>query len=191
MDQGATSMCVAYSGQQFLSCNPVRNKRYPSTEKLYLRCQQNDEWPGEGYDGTSVRALFKILTEDQYVSEYRWAFDVMTVVRHVLGVGPVVFGTNWYSGMMDDDKYGFIRPSGYVVGGHAYLVKGVNLDIDCRDGTKGALRIINSWGKSWAQGGYAWISLQDAARLITEFGEAATSTEQKPVEDTKRLDRAA
>jgi C1A family cysteine protease len=179
LDQGYTSQCVAYSGAQYLITNPIKNKWTGTIEQLYEQCQDVDEWPGTDYDGTSVRALFKVFKAKGFVSTYQWAFDVNTVVRHILTTGPVVFGTNWYLGMFDADDEGFIYPTGPTVGGHAYMVKGVNLDKKCTDGTTGAFRIINSWGRSWAQDGKCWMSFPTAARLISEWGEAATSTELK------------
>lgn len=189
LDQGATSMCVAYSGQQFLTANPVRNKPWADVAALYEECQRNDEWPGEDYDGTSVRALFKVLHRAGFIQSYSWAFDVKTVISFVLNVGPVVFGTNWYERMFQTDCFGFVRVGGAIAGGHAYLIKGVDLDRCCPDGTRGALRLINSWGKEWGDqsakstGGHAWLSFRDADRLIKEWGEACTAIEKKPTVD--------
>lgn len=179
LDQGNTSQCVAYSGEQFLMSGPVINKMYKTPAQLYKECQQVDEWPGENYDGTSVRALMKVLQGKKYLTEYKWAFDLPTVVNHLLKVGPVVFGTNWYESMFEADAKGFIRirQGSYIVGGHAYMVKGVNVTRKCPDGSTGALRIINSWGRGWASNGCAWLSFVDAKRLIGETGEAAASTE--------------
>jgi C1A family cysteine protease len=63
------------------------------------------------------------------------------------------------------------------VGGHAYLICGANREMRCPDGTLGALRMQNSWGQSWGDGGQAWISYMDAATLLKDWGEAATSAE--------------
>jgi C1A family cysteine protease len=177
LDQGATSMCVAYSGAKYLETHPVKNKLNMSLPTLYRECQRIDEWPGEDYDGTSVRALFKVLKREGYVSEYRWAWDVDTIVNHLLSTGPVVVGTNFYMGMMDSDRYDFLRPEGESVGGHAYLLIGVDTQKKCYDGSKGALRMLNSWGPRWSTNGRALISLKDMQRLLDEDGEACVATE--------------
>lgn len=181
LDQGYTSQCVAYSGEQFLVSGPVTNKFYKTPTELYNECQLVDEWEGENYDGTSVRALFKVLQSKGYIKEYSWAFNINDVVTHLLSKGPVILGTDWYNSMFETDEDGFLPlfASSGLAGGHAYMVKGCNTKKVCPDGSLGAIRIVNSWGTSWGDKGYAWISFRDADRLIQSWGEAATSTELK------------
>ncbi len=179
LDQGRLPHCVAYSGEQMLVSSPVKNKMYKTPLELYDECQANDGWEGNAYEGTSVRALMKVLKDAGYISVYEWAFDVERTVRQVLEVGPVVIGVNWYSDMMSADTKGFIHPTGPIVGGHAIMVKGLNLDMKCTDGTTGAFRLINSWSERWADGGKCWLSLSAAAKLISEWGEVAVAKELK------------
>lgn len=180
-DQGGTSQCVSYSTNKWLWGGPVVNRRAPwSLEQFYLDCQRNDEWPGEDYDGTSVRAAFKLLKDRGYVSEYRWAFDHPTVLKHVLTVGPVVFGTDWYIEMFTPDRWGYIEPAGEIVGGHAYKVVGADQDRKHPlSGELGAYRIVNSWGEGWGQNGRCWLTFSAADKLIRAWGEACTAIEVK------------
>ena len=183
-DQGQKPQCVAYAGVKFLDSGPIRNlvSNLPfNFDQLYHECQLNDEWPGEDYDGTSVRALFKVLKTKGLVSRYEWAFDIQTMVNYILTTGPMVVGTNWTNSMFYPEKNGFIRVTGSVIGGHAYLLKGVNTLTKCPDGTIGAFRIINSFGSSWGVRGCASISFADFKNLLTDGGEAATATELKVV----------
>jgi hypothetical protein len=178
-DQGGTSQCVAYSGVHWLRSFPVLNKRLNQAD-LYKDCQRNDEWAGEDYDGTSVRALFKVLKQRGLVSEYRWAWDAETCVNHLLTTGPMVVGTEWTMEMArGTDRFGYIAPDGEVVGGHAYLLIGASRDKKNPDGTIGAVRIVNSWGPKWGQKGRAWLSVPDLRRLLERDGEACTATEIK------------
>lgn len=179
MNQGDKPHCVAYAGQQFLRTAPVVNKYYKTPQELYTACQRNDEWEGESpdYDGTSITALFKVFRDAGYVKEWQNAFDLDTVVRHVLAVGPVVFGFNWFDSMFATDQFGFIKPVGNIVGGHAILAKGVNLDTVCPDGSRGALRLVNSWGREWGDDGKCWLSFTDAAYLIAGQGQSITAKE--------------
>jgi hypothetical protein len=178
-DQGNTSQCVAFSSLKYLEAGPTRNVQADPEDcpLFYKACQQNDEWDGEDYDGTSVRAAFKVLKDRGFISEYNWAFDVQTCVEWMLEVGPMVFGTIWTYDMDTPDSKGFIHVTGDIAGGHAYLGIGVNKTKVCPDGSKGAFRLLNSWGPSWGDKGRAWVSFKDMAILLAEYGEACTAKE--------------
>lgn len=171
-DQGRTSQCVAYSWTHWLEDGPITHKGpAPIVEpaSVYNDAQVVDEWPGENYNGTSVRAGAKVLADRGLIGEYLWAWDLETVVRTILDVGPVVVGTNWYSDMFEPSQ-GIIKVSGYVAGGHAYLLNGVNRN-------KGMIRLKNSWGRDWGSRGHAYISFEDMDRLVKEDGEACLALE--------------
>lgn len=142
------------------------------TSHLYREAQLVDRWPGNSYDGTSVRAGAKVLQRCGVIGEYRWAWDIDTVVQALLEQGPVVVGTWWYNSMFQPDDNGVITVSGARVGGHAYLLNGVNT-------SKEMIRIKNSWGRGWGHRGYAYISFDDMARLIREGGEACLALEKR------------
>jgi len=182
LNQGSTPQCVAFSGYKWLTAGPVRNKRLPFIPvDLYHQAQLNDEWPGEDYDGTSVRGLFKYLQKAGYVTEYRWAFDSQTILAHILTEGPMVLGSTWFAKMSEPDNCGFITPAGVVEGGHAYLIIGANKKKK-HPKTKevGAFRILNSWGRDWGQVGRAWMSFSSFDALQADgFTEACVATEVK------------
>ncbi len=180
LDQGASSACVGFSGFRWLTSYPISNSPSFSPFDLYHAAQKQDEWPGENYDGSSVRGLFKVFKEKDYVSEYRWAESVDHIVDHLLTTGPVVVGTSWTVGMFMADNHGYIDDiGGQSVGGHAYLLIGANRMREKADGTQGAVRILNSWGTGWAQKGRAWLSFKALAELMAQDGEACTATELK------------
>lgn len=179
LDQGNSSECVAYSAFAYLMSSPVYNFINLNTTQLYYECQKVDEWEGEDYDGTSVRACFKILKQIGYIREYRWATRHEDVISHLLTKGPVVLGTTWYMNMFDVDREGFVSATGDPSGGHAYLLIGVNTEKKCPDGSKGAVRILNSWGRGWGDNGRAWMSFNDLQLLIDDYGEACVAVEEK------------
>ena len=179
LDQGNTPQCVEYAGRQWLTASPVRQMWPGGFATLYQECQLVDEWPGEDYDGTSVRALFKVLKSRGYISEYRWTWDNFTMLDWLLREGPMVVGTDWLAGMDNPDAKGFIRATGRNWGGHAWLVTGTNTRIVCPDGSIGAHRMLNSWGSEWGEKGYAWISYPDMQKLLDAYGECATANEIK------------
>ena len=171
-DQGQTSACVGYAWAHWLVSGPVTQVTQNWDDyayATYLDAQLVDEWPGEDYDGTSVRAGAKALQEAGFITEYRWAWTADVVVRAVLDVGPVVVGTVWTEGMFIPVD-GRIVPDGPTVGGHAYLIDGANAE-------RGTVRIKNSWGRDWSINGRATMSIPHLSHLLDQDGEAALASE--------------
>ena len=172
-DQGNTPQCVGFAWTHWLEDGP-RTRPAPGPEVdpagVYRDAQLIDEWPGEDYDGTSVRAGAKVLEARGFIREYRWAWDLDTLVRAVLTTSPVVVGTNWYYGMDTPDAEGRLRLTGGVAGGHAYEISGVNR-------RRARARMKNSWGPEWGNNGSAWIAFEDLERLILEDGEVCLAVE--------------
>lgn len=174
-DQGETSECVGYSRVHWLEDGPVLHHREtpPVVDPhfIYVEARKIDEWEGEDYDGTSVRAGVKVAQSLGFVAEYRWAMTAQEVAVAVLEVGPVVVGTVWTEDMFHPDSEGKIRPTGRASGGHAYLLNGY-------DSRSGYFRIKNSWGRGWGANGFAYIHIDDLQRLLDADGEACLATEQ-------------
>lgn len=173
-DQGETNQCVGYSHTHWLEDGPVLHERATppvvNPSLVYHEAQKIDEWPGEDYEGTSVRAGAKVLRNLGFISEFRWAMTAQEIAVAVLTIGPVVFGSAWTYGMFTPDVDGRIRPTGGVAGGHAYLLNGY-------DSRTGLFRIKNSWGRSWGINGHAYIHIDDVERLLQDDGEACLALE--------------
>jgi hypothetical protein len=182
LDQKDTPQCVGFAGYGWLIGGPVTNKPDFAPADLYHWAQAADEWEGENYDGTSTLGLMKALKSKGFINEYRWTTDAETLVAWVLAKGPVLVGTNWLRDMFTPDKEGFIHAAGANDGGHEWRIRGANRDKHCPDGTKGAVRMVNSWGVNWGDHGQAWISIPDLDRLIKADGEAVTVDELKVAE---------
>ena len=165
--------CVGYSWAHWIEDGPVEHSGPTpiiSPVLIYNQAQKIDEWPGENYAGTSVRAGAKYLQSRNVIKSYYWTYDVNTLANTVFDLGPVVVGTYWYSGMFYPNKTGLIKISGGIVGGHAYVINGVDKD-------KKLFRIKNSWGQTWGIQGHAFISFNDMARLISMNGEVCLAVE--------------
>lgn len=179
-DQGSTTQCVAYSWLHLLEDGPViqdglsslRTKPLIDPIRLYRESQLRDPWSGENYPGTTVRAAAKVLKDLGVIKEYRWAQNINDVVNALLTVGPVVVGTKWYNDMNTPRPNGIMKITGRDMGGHAYVLNGVNLE-------SGMIRIKNSWGKGWGKDGFAFISIADFEKLLAQGGEACIPFETK------------
>jgi len=168
-----TPQCVGFAWAHFITGSPITHvgiQPVVAPLDIYNGAQLNDEWAGQSYDGTSVRGGAKWLKLQNKISSYLWAFDINTIVNTVLNIGPVTVGTYWYYNMFFPNSTGLIRVSGAVVGGHAYIIDGV-------DTKKKLFRIKNSWGTSWGKGGMAFISFTDFNKLLKQRGEACLAIE--------------
>lgn len=167
LDQGQEGACTGFAVAHELDAEPdhVADVDAELATALYKRAQQIDEWPGEDYSGSSVLAAVTAAKELGYIAEFRWAFGEADLALAVSTVGPAVIGVNWHEGMSDPDEDGFLHPDGELVGGHAILVKGIDLERD-------AYLLQNSWGQGWGELGEAWLSREDMRALLAAGGEA-------------------
>ncbi len=78
-------------------------------------------------------------------------------VKNFLSAGyPSMFGFTVYGYGNDKGEIAFPGTSDTVQGGHAVVA--VGYDDNRKIGTKkGALKIRNSWGEGWGEGGYGWL----------------------------------
>ena len=167
LDQGSEGACVGFSWAHELAARPKAQKGITTenAQQIYRTARTLDEWEGEDYEGTSVLAGAKAVSNQGLIKEYRWAFGLDDLILAVGYAGTAVLGVNWYSGMMNVNSQGFLVVSGSQVGGHAILCHGVNV-------REGYFKVHNSWGQDWGVNGEAKISFADMARLLQEQGEA-------------------
>jgi hypothetical protein len=177
LDQGREGSCVGHGWKHFLMAEPIRVSRPnvdPTAITIYHEAQKVDEFPGEDYEGTSVRAGAKYLQSRGIIGEYRWAFDLRTLAEFVLLTGPVVVGMNWYSSMDSPDAQGVVRITNgaRIRGGHCWLILG-------RNEKKAMSECLNSWGIRFAKKGRFYVPDEYMERLIKENGEACSTVELK------------
>lgn len=170
-NQGQTPECVAYTGKGLLNTTPfshavdydIRSEYDPDV--FYNGARQNDEWPGEAYDGTSALGLCKYLKSQGIVSEYRWCFGLNDVLLTLSHVGPVGIGILWTNDMFDPDADGLITPTGGEAGGHE--VELIGLDV-----SEKVVIGMNSWGPNWGHHGRFKLRWVDLETLLNDNGDA-------------------
>ncbi len=180
LDQGASSQCVGYSSRDKLASAPlmVRGETGPTPFEIYKGAQARDEWPGEDYEGTSVRGAFKYLQENQYLGSYVWANSLTDCEKFIRdGYGTIIVGTDWLSDMAAVQSDGFLKVDGYNVGGHAY-------HLFWMDPEKQEAWCKNSWGEAWGirlhgRLGCFKLHYADLDRLLALDGEAGAGIELK------------
>lgn len=174
-DQGREGACVAYALGHELAARPAEvtgpNDRW-LVQDIYWEAQKIDPWDGGSYpgatpfyEGTSILAGVKTMYKKKFFQEYRWAFTMNDFLLGVGYNGPAVIGVYWYDSMYTPDRNGFIRPVGNIVGGHAIMVRAVNL-------RERKVTLRNSWGKGWGQNGDCYMTFDDMDNLLHQSGEA-------------------
>jgi hypothetical protein len=170
LDQGEEGACVGFGMTGFLNSAPVKHEYGNEMGfDIYERAKDNDEWPGDDYDGTSVRAGAKVLLADGHINWYGFTDNAMTLAYHILNHGPTPIGVDWMDGMDRVDSEGYIYPTGSVRGGHCALIDGVVIGVD---GDVDRFRIRNSWGLYWGLNGRCRIKLEDLQYLFDQGGTA-------------------
>lgn len=169
-DQGPTPYCVGFAWAHWLHASPIR--QYVDPSGIYEFAQHVDEWEGNDYEGTSVRAGAKVLTSLGAIAEYRWTVDADSIASRVLTQGPVVIGVDMFEGMMQPNRAGIMSLDGRVLGGHAMCVIGYNVRNEL-------FRLKNSYGTSWGKNGYGYLSITDMQVLMDRQGECCVGVERE------------
>lgn len=171
LDQGREGACVGFGVTHELAAYPaaVPNLTNDFALSVYHEAQKIDPWPGEDYSGTSVLAGVKVAHQRGYFDSYRWCFSIEDMLRALSHEGPIVVGTDWYDGMYQPAPSGLVSPSGSVVGGHCWLIRGFQLKPTFA--SEPVFRARNSWGADWGVNADFFITLSDYEKYLMPGGE--------------------
>ena len=170
LNQGKTVHCVGFSWAGWGISMPVEDPWSDAMgHEIYRACKVVDREP-TAENGSTVRSGAKVMRKRGKISSYFFSYSIDEAADYVAKYGPVVLGTNWYEGMNSPSLFsGRIRPTGQIVGGHAYLWIGV---------TKTEAIFRNSWGIGWGKSGDARMLLTDLKYVFRDRGEACAATER-------------
>jgi hypothetical protein len=156
MNQGQEGACVGFAATRMMM---ILNRMSYDPRWLYTEAKKVDEWSGEDYDGTSVRAAMDVLREKGH--------------RRVRG-------TKTYP---EDSSHG-IQENRWTRSVDEVIACLKNPVVERRY----AIPIANSWGNdgrrvgtSWVGSGYphiVYLDLDVLARLLANWGDATVVTDR-------------
>lgn len=176
LDQGNLGACTGYASTALLGYIEPGNPELPDTPEawnslavsVYSLGTSLDNIPGNyppTDTGSSGLGVAKALKAKGFASGYRHITSA-AALSTALRTGPVIVGTNWYNSMFDVDLNGVVhvRKDSGLAGGHEYVLDGVM--------PNGNFRFRNSWGTSWGQAGYFYMTQKDFLALLADDGDA-------------------
>ena len=178
-DQGDLGSCTANAALGMISTGPLNiGKPFVEADAVALYHEEtlldDTEIPGHyPPDDTGSAGIYscKALRNRGYIASYRHAFSLTTALGW-LGKQPISIGIPWLNSMFDPAKKTALiivdKRSG-VAGGHQVCLDGINP-------TTSQVRVANSWGPGWGDGGRAWLAYADLGWLLGQGGDAVTVT---------------
>lgn len=183
LDQKSEGACTGFSlaGAINMLHHRAGQDTTVSPRMLYEMAKRSDEWPGEEYDGSSLRGAIRGWRNMGVCEEEYWPYRVgrnkgeLTIDaaknarNHTLGAyyrlspiishfhsalnetGVIAVSAKVHSGW-NQPVSGVIEQRTKMIGGHAFIIVGYN--------DKG-FWIQNSWGKKWGDNGVALWSYED------------------------------
>ncbi len=190
LDQKSEGACTGFAVAAAINLLNQRAGRdiVVSARMLYEMAKRNDEWPGEEYDGSSLRGAIHGWKNMGVCKEDLWQYRVgsnkgsLTIEmardarNNTIGAyyrlkpvisdfhaalnetGVIAVSAKVHKGW-DDPEYGIIEYHKNKGGGHAFVIVGYN--------DKG-FWIQNSWGKSWGDNGVALWSYEDWVKNVMD-----------------------
>jgi hypothetical protein len=147
----------------------------PLTEDGAIDCYEAatvlDPYPGQyppddtGSDGNSVAMALK---NAGMISGYTHALSYDAAMQ-ALQLQPVIFGLSWLEGMFTPGADGTLPVTGSLAGGHEVV-------LSAYDPHTARVRLDNSWGAGWGEGGSAWLQLADFKKLLKQDGDVTVFT---------------
>lgn len=177
LDQGNLGSCTGNALAQWFNTHFARSHARSATHArsflneqdaidIYSHATHLDSIPGyypPTDTGSSGLAVCKAAQRMGLLTGYEHSFG-MTHLIATLQHTPVIVGTEWTQDMFTPNPAGLLVPGGDVVGGHEYLVYGV--DIEAKH-----FLMRNSWSSNWGSQGDAFIGFDAMDTLLRAQGD--------------------
>jgi hypothetical protein len=170
LNQGQIGSCTGNAAAGDLNTAPfyVRGKRYTERDAKAFYHDETEQHSENGVyppadPGGSGLWVAQVLKGFGLIAAYKHAFSFKAVCT-ALQTQPVIWGTNWLTGMDTPDAEGLIRFTGTSRGGHELMLDAIDVDARTVDG-------FNSWGKSWGAGGRFAIGWSDFEKSMADQGD--------------------
>lgn len=173
-DQGNVGACTANAALGILVTEPfaVAGRTFTEQDALALYAEETKldnrqipgSYPPDDTGSTGVWSM-KALKARGFIRGYKHAFTLDTALK-LLQQYPVSTGLPWFQSMFDVDADNTIKvdQASGLAGGHQIAIVGIDVD-------RKAVRVRNSWGTGWADGGYAWLKWSDWEALLRLHGD--------------------
>lgn len=145
LDQGNTYKCVAYSIHNLINylINIKKAKDSISIDEVYNSREKK-------IDGMSIKEALKYVYKKQN-KDYSRIASIDQLKKAIIAFGPCLCALPVYSSDMQ-----FWNGSDYQ-GGHCVLITGYD---------EYGFTIMNSWGRSWGDGGYTYLPYNDIDKVL-------------------------
>jgi len=193
LDQGTEGACTGFGLATVVHFLLRNRKASPhdgervSPWMLYAMAKRYDEWPGEGYEGSSARGAVKGWHRHGVCAEKLWAAngaqrltderaadaihrplgaylrvnhrDLVAMHAAIAEAGILYASATVHAGWDDVGPSGVIPIRGQKLGGHAFAIIGYD---------ERGLWIQNSWGAKWGKRGLALVRYDDWLENATD-----------------------
>jgi len=204
-NQGQEGSCVGFAvakGVETVLGKNAREKYQDMSERwAYEKAKIYDEWPGNSYEGSSVRGGLKAANKEGVCLERLWRYrpnkkgkphrlakanaakykvssyarvvGIDNVKRAIFENGIVVGAALVHEGWFRPQTTGIIplKNKFKILGGHAFALVGY--------GGKG-FWVANSWGRNWAKDGFGVLLYQDAKLHLVDAWTIEIASQDKP-----------
>lgn len=167
-DQGSLGSCTGNAAAGWLGSDPHGTAKADEAlaVSLYSEATRLDGFDGEyppDDSGSSGNAVAKALKRRGLITRYEHAFSFRAALAAIV-VAPVIVGVPWYENMFEPLDSGYVEIGGDVVGGHEFLIRGI-------DPRRQHVLCDNSWSTAWGRRGRFWLRFATLERLLAEQGD--------------------